>query len=221
MRYIQKVETPQFFKNNSIGVSTWNEYKASKKPLREYILKHEQNDLCVYCESQVTSSNSSSHIEHIRPKAQDKYPELTFEYTNLTVSCNGNCHIVDDNVNHNCEHRKDKVDTPFCETKFLNPVELKNIRDYFKYDIDEGTILASSKNELKANYMIDTLELNSSNSGLKKARKIALEVFRDDFKKLKDIRQKKELIIRELNKEERPFISFLRYRFRRLLNQNT
>ncbi len=60
-----------------------------------------------------------------------------------------------------CEHRKgDEYD----EEKFLNPVELPDIEDYFEYDI-EGKIFPNSKrNDIdmkKAEYMVKILELNN------------------------------------------------------------
>lgn len=41
---------------------------------------------CMYCESKVEHI-SDLHIEHIKPKARDKFPELTFEYNNLGLAC--------------------------------------------------------------------------------------------------------------------------------------
>ena len=41
---------------------------------------------CMYCESKVEHI-SDLHIEHIKPKAKDKFPDLTFEYDNLGLAC--------------------------------------------------------------------------------------------------------------------------------------
>lgn len=41
---------------------------------------------CMYCESQV-SHVYFGDVEHIRPKAADKYPELEFEWDNLGYCC--------------------------------------------------------------------------------------------------------------------------------------
>ncbi|MNF73042.1 HNH endonuclease [compost metagenome] len=49
-------------------------------------LKVEAKHKCMYCESKV-SHVSYEHIEHIKPKAKDKYPELTFEWGNLGLAC--------------------------------------------------------------------------------------------------------------------------------------
>jgi len=49
-------------------------------------LRAECNSKCMYCESKVEHI-SDLHIEHIKPKAKDKFPDLTFEYTNLGLAC--------------------------------------------------------------------------------------------------------------------------------------
>lgn len=49
-------------------------------------LKDESKNKCMYCESKV-SHVSYEHIEHIKPKAKDKYPELTFDWDNLGLAC--------------------------------------------------------------------------------------------------------------------------------------
>jgi uncharacterized protein (TIGR02646 family) len=215
MRYIQKTSTPQFFIDNSQGLKRWEDYSKKKTLLREYILENEQNYLCIYCESKISSDENSSHVEHIRPKAHDKYPHLTFEYKNLAVSCNGTCHNAkNDLIKHSCGHLKDNE---YDETLFLNPVEIKDIRDYFEYDIDEGEIKASSKDVNKASYMITTLHLNDN--GLLTARKKALQNFIQKMNCI-DISERKETLKKRLDQENSDQISFLKFRFKTLLEGN-
>lgn len=212
MRYVEKVDTPQFFIDDISGLSTWDEY-TNKKPLREYILKEEQNHLCIYCESTISAENDNSHIEHIKPKDTAKYPELTFEYTNLVVSCNGNCHNLQHDENkYCCGHIKDNE---YSDTEFLNPVETRNIREYFEYDIDEGKIKSSLLDISKSKYMIDTLHLNEGR--LTVARMNSLKSFNKAMKKIKDKTKRKEKMIEILNRESRSQISFLRFRYAKLL----
>ncbi|MCZ6675416.1 MAG: HNH endonuclease [Verrucomicrobia bacterium] len=71
-------------------------------------LKYECNDKCMYCESPVDHV-SPEHIEHIKPKAKDKFPELTFEWKNLGLAC--------PTCNNNKRHTYDE-DLPF-----INPYE--------------------------------------------------------------------------------------------------
>lgn len=49
-------------------------------------LRAESNSKCMYCESKV-SHVSYEHIDHIKPKAKNKFPELTFEWQNLGLAC--------------------------------------------------------------------------------------------------------------------------------------
>jgi len=49
-------------------------------------LKVESQHKCMYCESSV-SHVAHEHIEHIKPKAKFKFPELTFEWQNLGLAC--------------------------------------------------------------------------------------------------------------------------------------
>jgi len=212
MRYVEKKDAPQFFLDSTSGLSTWDEY-TNKKPLREYILKEEQNHLCIYCESTISAENDNSHVEHIKPKDAAMYPELTFEYTNLVVSCNGNCHnLQEDDNKYCCGHIKDNE---YNDTKFLNPVETRNIREYFEYDIDEGEIKSSLLDISKSEYMIDTLRLNEGR--LTVARMNSLKSFMKSMKKIRDISKRKTEIIKLLNKENIPQISFLRFKYYKFL----
>jgi uncharacterized protein (TIGR02646 family) len=49
-------------------------------------LRGECKSKCMYCESKV-GHISFEHIEHIKPKAKHRFPNLTFEYSNLGLSC--------------------------------------------------------------------------------------------------------------------------------------
>ena len=60
----------------------------SKAQLRETLLK-EQNELCGYCEMQITNHPLSTKIEHIEPREGDTQTERVFDYSNLILSCNG------------------------------------------------------------------------------------------------------------------------------------
>ena len=43
-------------------------------------------DKCMYCESKI-SHIDHAHVEHIKPKAENKFPELEFEWSNLGYAC--------------------------------------------------------------------------------------------------------------------------------------
>ncbi len=225
MRYIQKKITPQFFiedtkelQNKIIGFLNkkdkklvWdNDYKDRRK-LKEYILENEQNYLCCYCEAKVTLDNS--HVEHIRPKDMNE-DSLTFDYNNLSVSCNGTC-FNDKNQRLTCGHKKSNK---FDENKFLNPTQVVDIREYFIYT-DNYYIGASNKDTTKATYTMKLLQLNSFNNYLPEARKIALDDFNSSIKEHRNKTGKDtKYIIKELLKRENlAFISFLRFRYKAIL----
>lgn len=49
-------------------------------------LRNETKGKCMYCESPI-SHITYEHIEHIKPKAKNKYPELSFTWDNLGLAC--------------------------------------------------------------------------------------------------------------------------------------
>lgn len=71
-------------------------------------LRSETNDKCIYCESKIAHV-APEHIEHIKPKAKDRFPELTFEWTNLGLAC--------PQCNMNKGHKYDAA------LPFINPYE--------------------------------------------------------------------------------------------------
>jgi uncharacterized protein (TIGR02646 family) len=210
MRYIKKLNAPQFFTDDTAELAIWDDYHSNKKRrLKNHILKKEQNYLCIYCESKITD-NTHTHLEHIKPKRRD-VQNLTFDYDNIVVSCNGKCHNSIDNAKYHCGHRKDRVDTIFDEAKFLNPVKVLKIREYFEYDYDDFKIYPSDKNIIKAKYTIDILKLNSNR--LIVARRNKYRSFRRITKKIRDIKERKTFIKEKLYSENIAFISFLRYNY--------
>ncbi|MCD4757232.1 MAG: TIGR02646 family protein [Arcobacteraceae bacterium] len=214
MRYIKKFDTPQFFIDDTNALSLWNEYLAqNKRKLRKYILENEQNSLCCYCEGKISVENS--HLEHIKPKSLDPLT-LTFEYSNISVSCNGICDSG--NEREYCGHKKENG---FDENKFLNPTVIENIREYFKYEND-GEIKSSGINNEKVLYTILLLQLNTFNNYLQEARKKALVEFREAVTKKAKATGKdlKEIAVLLLNQERLAYISFLRYRHKDLLKEN-
>lgn len=219
MKYICKTEEPQFFKDDTHKLrqkiitetdklKVWDDEYKGKRALKEYILENEQNYLCCYCEAKLTLDNS--HIEHIKPKSLD-YDNLTFNYANLLVSCEGKC-FTDGTKPLTCGHKKGNR---FDENKFLNPTIIKNIREYFIYT-DNGNIGASDLDEEKSKYTMNLLQLNRFDNNLPEARLIALREFKKSIKKYV---KRKNLDIREvakllLSKENLAFISFLRFKYK-------
>lgn len=67
----------------SVDSKIQNKYR--KKSVRE-ALKRMYGGRCCYCEAQI-GTVAYEHIEHRKPKAIDKFPELTFEWSNLHLAC--------------------------------------------------------------------------------------------------------------------------------------
>ena len=68
---------------NKVPSTIYNRY--NNKEIKNK-LKEESNNKCMYCES-VIGHIAHEHIEHFRPKAKSKYPQLTYEWNNLGLSC--------------------------------------------------------------------------------------------------------------------------------------
>jgi|GEM_PF-728579 len=206
-------------KSRELGENYWKKLRSGcKKSVRQQMLK-EQQYLCAYCERKI-ANETDAHIEHIKPKS--RYFEKCFDYNNLIVSCNGNqCSDVsqedyEENI-HSCGHPKDHF---FDEEKFLNPVELTDISDYFSYDIDEGRIEPSETDSTKADYMINLLNLDNPylNNGRIKSKKALLKIVRENSK---DKQGAIKIFKKLLNFNPPPaFISYLRYYFRHSFNEN-
>jgi uncharacterized protein (TIGR02646 family) len=170
MRYIDKSKRRCTEFDNYVAAkrpTKWKKFDANiKLKLHQHLLS-EQQHLCIYCQQSVPNKRVKdvpptvihpSHIDHVRPKDEVKYPHLTFDYLNLAVSCNG---IDIDKMLIGtpdfCGHPKDNQ---YDETLFLHPFETPDIEDYFEYTIN-GEIKATSKNASKANYTIQMLKLDS------------------------------------------------------------
>lgn len=77
-----------------------------KHPQNKSALADAANDKCMYCESKI-SHIDFAHVEHIKPKAEDKYPELAYVWENLGYSC--------PKCNNN------KSDKYYAETPYIDP----------------------------------------------------------------------------------------------------
>jgi len=175
MRYIKKENLPDCFQyavKNILFEEDWSEFQNPEKfATAKYIIEKEQKNLCVYCEQRIRNYPKDCHIEHLKPRSTNK--KYTFDYSNLAVSCNsGKSQQVKSAIQYSgltCGHKKGEL---YDEKKFLSPVELENISDYFVFDFISGSISFSQKNQERASYMIDLLNLNDK--GLQIARRNAL-----------------------------------------------
>ncbi|UYK77964.1 HNH endonuclease [Xanthomonas sacchari] len=88
--------------------------KNYKHPENKKALQDASYGKCMYCESQV-SHVYFGDVEHIKPKAANKHPELEFEWTNLGYCCarcnnakndqyEGECPLIDPYSEEPSEH---------------------------------------------------------------------------------------------------------------------
>lgn len=104
-------------------------------------LRSETNSKCMYCESPVLHI-TFEHIEHIKPKAKDKYPELTFEWANLGLAC-PTCNM-------------NKSDTYSQSSPFINPY----IDDPIKHFVSLGPFVYHKPGDHRADLTETTIALN-------------------------------------------------------------
>jgi uncharacterized protein (TIGR02646 family) len=79
--------------------------------IREHILVNEQNNQCAYTEIALNQDSRNSHIDHFKKRAL--FPEETFNWNNLLVSCNSE--------NYGAKH-KDKHIHKQDYNNILNPI---------------------------------------------------------------------------------------------------
>jgi uncharacterized protein (TIGR02646 family) len=112
-----------------------------KHPANKEALRNSTSGKCMYCESKI-EHNSFAHVEHIKPKADDKFPELEFVWDNLGYSCE-RCNNV----------KGEKYDN---NTPFINPY-VDNPEDHF---IFLGFLIYAKQGSERGDYTKDELELN-------------------------------------------------------------
>ncbi|MBF4465005.1 HNH endonuclease [Flavobacterium sp. LC2016-12] len=104
-------------------------------------LRDECNNKCMYCESTIAHV-SYEHIEHIKPKAKTKFPELTYEWMNLGLSCQ----IC--NMNKGDEY---DLNLPFINPYLENPSDFIFALGHFIYNKPANTKGELTKRQLKLN----------------------------------------------------------------------
>ena len=171
MKYIQKQKEPSSLtawnqkQSKKASISNWSSFTKSVKNDVYQSLLEEQGYICCYCG--ISISRKNCHIEHYRPKS--KYQDLTFEYTNLIASCQGEDEIKPTRPVH-CGHKKTNW---FDEEFMLSPLK-PDCASYFRYS-GAGDILPANdpKKETAAETTIEHLALNINK--LRKMRRIAVD----------------------------------------------
>ena len=112
-----------------------------KHPDNKTALVAASHQKCMYCESKVTHIDFGD-VEHIKPKAQGKFPELAYEWTNLGFVC-GRC--------NNAKSNKYFDDAPFVDPYSENPDD-----HLFAY----GAYLAQRNGSVRGEVTIREIGLN-------------------------------------------------------------
>lgn len=111
-------------------------HKTNKEALRQA-----SSDKCMYCESKI-SHIDFAHVEHIKPKAENKYPELEFVWENLGYVC------------PKCNNSKsDKYDE---STPYINPYSENPEEHVFAF----GTLLFHKNGSERGELTISDIDLN-------------------------------------------------------------
>lgn len=110
--------------------NAWNSFSSQgKKDIHNRLIPL-QNGLCVYCEEIL--DRHGLHIEHILSKTLN--PPLTFEYINLSLSCNDDATMPNEITTNpiSCGHAPLKRDNLYNEDLFIKPTE-ENCNTLFRY----------------------------------------------------------------------------------------
>jgi uncharacterized protein (TIGR02646 family) len=181
MKYIKKSQEPNSLTvwNRKQGkkISNWKSFnKSVKEDVYQSLLK-EQGYICCYCGISIGRRNC--HIEHFQPKS--KYQDLTFAYTNLIASCQGEDEVRPTKPVH-CGHKKTNW---FDDDLMISPLNPQCAK-YFRYS-GSGDILATNNAEtqIAAKTTIDILALNIDK--LRKMRRIAVDAVLESIEGLSDV----------------------------------
>jgi uncharacterized protein (TIGR02646 family) len=114
MRNLKKILKPQVLIDNAdqwlkeflADPSSETKKRKYKHPSIKEKLKEETSDKCIYCESKI-GHITPGDIEHKKPIS--KFPDLTFEWENITIACG------------ECNRRKNDYYSSFEDDCFLDP----------------------------------------------------------------------------------------------------
>lgn len=124
---------------------------------RKYILENEQFNQCAYTELPLKYENNNSHIEHLKRKNSAFFPELTFEWSNLFVSCNSD-DFGGKYKDMTYLKGKSKTDNELILNVSLeNPSAFFDLKEYGELTIKEGL---NANQIMKAKITIDAFNLN-------------------------------------------------------------
>ena len=141
---------------------------------RKYILENEQGNQCAYTELPLEYEKNNSHIEHLKRKDSAFFPKLTFEWSNLFISCISN----DFGGKYKDEKYlkgKTKADNALILNPALeNPIDFFELKNWGELTIKEGL---QGIAKTKAEETIKAFNLN--HNSLKDRRKEMMKSIND------------------------------------------
>jgi len=169
---IDKAITPQYlaqFSSEPLDIKEPFHDSKIKRRLKSDLYR-EQKGLCAYCMSRISVEDNV--IEHIKPKSNFKYKDLSRKYSNLVLTCK---HMG--GTNTHCDESKKENELGYVPLVLFSEVE-----KYIKYDKD-GTIIGQNlqlNNDLNS-YKL--LNLNGTTYLKRNRREVIrnLEVIINDF----------------------------------------
>ena len=129
-----------------------------------------------YCERRL--SNNDFHIEHLKPKDKNKFPELQLDYNNLLCSCQLE---LEKGEPRHCGNSKGSW---FDKKLLISPLD-RTCEEQFKYT-EDGHIYPLNEDNLAAKTTIDKLQLDIDK--LVDFRRKAIEPFIDENLNHEDLR---------------------------------
>lgn len=202
MIYLTMRKEPEFwstFRKKHPGIQyddlqNSEEGRNVRRAIRKYNID-QQYGLCAYCCKRIDVEDSLN--EHIKPRGNSAYSNLTMEYSNLIASCNSEGEAATCSA---C--KKNQYDE-----KFISPLD-KECEDYFDF-YDNGEMVSDSP---RGEYTINVLNLNSYR--LRQARKAQLKACQN----LNDLELVKKIYL-EPDEEGRlqPYVDIVKYVFRQTL----
>jgi len=158
-------------------IHSWNQLEETaegqqvRSSTREYILKREQFNQCAYTELPLEYEKNDSHIEHLKRKDSAFFPELTFEWSNLFVSCS-----FDDFGGKYKDEKYLKGKTKADNALIINPA-LENPNEYFELTNWGELTIKTDLQELAKTKAEETIKaFNLNHNSLKDRRRKIIKI---------------------------------------------
>jgi len=159
------VNAPGCLANYQHGMHNWDNLSAQDRAEIRQRLEQMQGRRCAYCEGSLDVLGH--HIEHFRRKHAAHFPQLTFVWANLYLSCD---------QQDSCGHYKDHGAGPYNVNDLVDPC-VNNPDVFFRFRSD-GTISVRSglqgQEQHRAQETLRVFNLNPQFGRLRAMRRAAL-----------------------------------------------